>query len=45
TVRKEWYPSSAELINNVSAWLDDNDHIVLKASNSIGFDKVVKYLK
>jgi UDP-N-acetylmuramoyl-tripeptide--D-alanyl-D-alanine ligase len=42
TVRKEWYPSSAELINNVSAWLDDNDHIVLKASNSIGFDKVVK---
>lgn len=44
SVRKEWYPSSTELINNISAWLDNNDHIVLKASNSVGFDNVVKYI-
>lgn len=45
SVRKEWYPTVNELMKNIYDWLDDNDHIILKASNSIGFDKIIKHIK
>lgn len=41
TTRKAWYASSQEVIDDISNWLEPGDHIMLKASNSVGFGKVV----
>lgn len=45
SVKNRWYPSVTELINDIDSWLDDKDHIVLKASNSMGFYKVLDRIK
>lgn len=45
SIKKKWYPSVDEVISNIDNWLENKDHIMLKASNSIGFDKVIEYIK
>lgn len=44
SVKKKWYPTTDEVIKAIDSWLDDKDHIVLKASNSVGFDKIVNQI-
>ena len=44
SVKKKWYPNTAEVLRNLDQWIDDRDHIVLKASNSIGFNQIVNKL-
>lgn len=44
SVKKKWYPNIAEVLRNLDQWIDDRDHIVLKASNSIGFNQIVNKL-
>ncbi|UNM96438.1 UDP-N-acetylmuramoyl-tripeptide--D-alanyl-D-alanine ligase [Ignatzschineria rhizosphaerae] len=42
-IRKGWYPSVADILTNIDMWIEDEDHIVLKASNSMGFKKIIDY--
>ena len=46
--RKTWFPSVEELLMQLPIlmkWVEDQDHIVLKASNSMKLNKVVEALK
>lgn len=43
-VRKAWFPTVREIIENIDDWLEDHDHVFMKASNSIGFKKLRDHL-
>lgn len=45
SIRKKWYSSTNEIIDNIDDWVEDQDHIMMKASNSIGFNKIIEYIK
>lgn len=45
SVKKIWVHSVNDIIDIIGDWLEDQDYIVLKASNSMGFEKIVHTLK
>ena len=44
TIKKAWYGTVNEVSSNIDSWIEDGDHIVLKASNSMGLKKIIDRL-
>ncbi|MFC3336981.1 glutamate ligase domain-containing protein [Paracandidimonas soli] len=40
-IKGKWFASAAELKAELDAWLQDGDTVLIKSSNSIGFEKII----
>ena len=44
-VSVKWFSTAQEIQSYLECWVSDEDHIVLKASNSMGFSKLIDNIK
>ena len=43
-VRKAWFSTVTEVVENIGEWLEEDDQVFIKASNSMGFQTLLNHL-